>query len=136
MRVPQQSLTGEWYMARGTAVTRTHLARRLAPPRLPAWYLLPAAAGVLLALMALCSVAALVDDPGRLTPSALLGVVMVVLILTGLVVGAVVLTVIGWQKHQTQLPAFRLRLQHWQSQFYCKRCDMTFVPATRGAPTR
>jgi hypothetical protein len=136
VRVPQQSLTGEWYMAHGTAVTRTYLARRLAPPRLPAWYLFPAVAAVIFALMALGSLGALVDDPDRLTPSALLGVVMVVVILMGLVAGATVLTVIGWRKHQTKLPDFRRRLQHWERQFYCKRCDMTFVPATRGASAR
>ncbi|MGI5243244.1 hypothetical protein [Dactylosporangium sp. CA-139066] len=136
VRVPQQSLTGEWHMARGTAITRTHLARRLAPPRLPARYMLPAVAAVVLAVMAVCSLGALADDPSRLTPSGLLGVIMVVLILAGLLVGAVVLTVIEWRKHQAKLPGFRLRLQQWQGLFYCTRCDKTFVPATRRVPAR
>ena len=134
VRMQQQSLTGEWFTARGTATTRTYLARRLAPPRLPAWYVLPAAAAAVLAVMLLGSVGLIVNDPSGLTPSMVLGVVMVLLMLAGMLAGAVVLTVVGRRQHQTKLPEFQRRLQHWRSLFYCVRCDKTFVPSTGRTP--
>ncbi|MEV0132601.1 hypothetical protein AB0H83_29595 [Dactylosporangium sp. NPDC050688] len=130
----QQSLTGEWFTARGTATTRTHLARRLAPPRLSAWYMLPAAAAAVLAVMLLGSVGLIVNDPSGLTPSMVLGVAMVLLMLAGMLAGAVMLTVVGRRQHQAKLPQFHQRLKYWRSLFYCARCDKTFVPSTRRTP--
>ncbi|WP_432973571.1 hypothetical protein [Dactylosporangium sp. CA-233914] len=135
IRTQQQSLTGEWYTTEATAITRTDLARQLAPRRQPALYLLPAAAAAILTVMLLCSVGLMANDPGGLTPTGALGVVMVLLIMAGLLAGAIALTVVLWRRHQAQLPDFHRRLRHWQSQFYCARCDMTFVPAARRLPT-